>query len=236
MKMLTDLIGSPWGENQEIQLSQGGKTMPVTHSGTLGTFQNVLVCPNIRKNLCGLQRLTQNGYGFSYFPHESIQGGSRCWITETSTGIKVMGCELDQNVGLPYLRLTDFMKLTANNEAQSVDMLEGFKYDVEGNLEAVTTPMLPRIVSKEREDAVKELHKTSLESGKWHAAVNDQESDDDHGGTTVCKDSVYMEVDGELVLMTRAQAEARWNMLEAQQAAEQQMHGEDGMGGEQDDY
>jgi hypothetical protein len=195
---MTNLQLRTWGDVDEIQLSEGGKTMVVTHTGDLGAFTNVFVCAHIRKNLCGLLRINDMGYGYVSEPSAD---GPKVWIYDADSGIKVLDVDMDPVIGLPYCRITDFLKLTPRHLTgmQSMDMMEGTTVEPDGKVSAVTTPMLPSIQSQEEYDHTVGIHKQALFQGKWHSDCQRQDSDEDvidHGGYTASRGEYFTTEDG----------------------------------------
>jgi hypothetical protein len=118
MEFLSNVV-QQWNHD-EISLTEEGKVMTISHIARLGPFDNVFVCPNSRKNICGLLRLADMGYMFEYGPNGK-------WLRDAATLVTVLPLLVDGDSGLPYLRITDFVMLTDRNSTgmRAIHMLDG---------------------------------------------------------------------------------------------------------------
>jgi len=214
LKYMTDVIPLQFvnDEDSAIQLSEAGKTMVVASKGKLGAFKEVFVCPNLRKNLCGMMRLALNGYGFtmdagSGDPHSS----PRSWIFDDKTKVRVLKCQMDGVVGLPYVQLADFLKLTPQNCSQSIDMLEDTVMQPSGFGLAITTPV---VLKNDHTDEEKEVIEGNMQYAMIQGSLHSERNGhvDSEGYTT--SGSRFMDNDaGVSVLHTRDEVIARKAVL-----------------------
>jgi hypothetical protein len=210
---MTNLTLTPYKNDEEsaIQLSERGKTMTVSHVGDLGAFTGVMVAPNIRKNLCGILRLNLMGYNFTMNSAKSEdQGQPTSWITHGETDVKIFQCSMDPVVGLPWLELTDFLKLTDTQDSMCVDMLERMDNLPNGDLVAVTTPMVLTTKTAEEQVEIDNHRAYALKQGRDHSKRNSYSSDEEY---TASEGRFMFMDDGTQVYHTREQVVAREAVL-----------------------
>jgi hypothetical protein len=216
LKYMTNVIPLTFvsDEDSSIQLSEAGKTMVVSSKGTLGAFKEVIVCPNLRKNLCGMMRLALNGYGFTMDAGGGDSNSSpRSWIFDDKTKVRVLKCKMDGGGGMPYVMLADFLKLTPQSCPQSIDMLEDTVMQSSGFGLAITTPVvLKNDYTAEETEVIQNNMQYAMIQGSLHSARNQHQDDESEAYTT--SGSRFMDNDaGVSVLHTRDEVIARQAVL-----------------------
>ena len=96
----------------EIGLTEKNKSMLVTEIGQKGDWDNILVCPGARRNICGVSRLVKYGYG--------VWSMDKTVIIDMKAGMQVAECKMLQ--GMPYLPLHDLLALPDVQAAHKGDL------------------------------------------------------------------------------------------------------------------